>query len=472
MFKLCYVSAFLDLKRDNWSQFQRTTADYFKSFQPMLDQLEKTTDPRYHLVLFIDRKHSSAIPSLPNLTKIEIDEDWLSTNSVLWKRLPRETEIVNSDRYKQIITSANRSHFPEHSNPRYTLINHAKIDFVNYAIQMKPDCYYFAWVDFGYFARPERVPDNLLDISKFNLQTVNYTLINPITSQDSDILYTLVCAPERIGGFFFFGNRNVLNKYQQLYHAVHSAFQNAGIVDDDQHIALQCYFHCPELFTLHNLGGWHKALTHFQGQLLQPSLTEIMNRNGSDKGSGHHNYTDLYDRLFRSIREEKMNILEIGIGTNNPTIPSSMCGTPGGYKPGSSLRGWAEYFCNSNIFGCDIDKDILFKENRIETFYLDQTDSKVIQEQIVDRDRIYDIIIDDGLHRFDVNWSVLKQIFCKLKPNGYYIIEDILDFNPNVYTDSFMQQIEFRYIKVPNAKNPADNNIVVARWKGQEITEK
>jgi SAM-dependent methyltransferase len=196
-------------------------------------------------------------------------------------------------------------------------------------------------------------------------------------------------------------------------------------------------------------------------------LTEIMNRHGSDKGSGHHNYTEYYNQLFTPIKENKLTVLEIGIGTMNPYIPSSMIGTPGGYFPGASLRGWEEYFTNSDIYGCDIDKDILFNTNRIKTFYLDQTNQQSLQQNICSIDREYDIIIDDGLHHFETNWKVLKTIYKKLKHGGIYIVEDLVDFSPEVfYNDQFRFDIidsgdTCDYICIPNPKNTVDNNLIV-----------
>ncbi len=485
MFKLCYTTVFLNIGREDWNQFQRFFNDYFDSFMNLVRMFREMTDnkSRYSLIVFIDKKYSEKVKEccsdLENVRVIEIDEEFMRTHIPIWNRLERETEIMNSDRFKQLMAPTGRLKYPEHTNPKYTLINHAKIDFINYAIDLEKDCEYFCWVDFGYFsnfgqfAKEKRIPDYPLDINQFDLDKVNYTLINELTEQDRSVRYTLAYAPERIGGFFFFGNRKRLAEYQKLFHSIHSAFQIANIADDDQHIALQCYFQRPELFKLHYLGGWHRALIRFQykDDKLKPSLTEIMNRHGSDKGSGHHNYTTYYSKLLEPLREEKMNVLEIGIGTNNPRIPSSMCGTPGGYRPGSSLRGWEEYFCNASIYGCDIDRDILFQQGRISTFFLDQTNSSVIKEQICDNQRMYRVIIDDGLHHFPTNWAVLKQIFCKLEKGGVYIIEDISDFDECVYSDPFIKEIEFRYIQVPNPQNPADNNIVVARHKDNAIVE-
>jgi hypothetical protein len=262
------VTAFLDINRENWSSFNRTFDQYFQAFTPLVDMFRKIEhDNAYHLVIFADKKHIERVKlyvnSLKNITIIDIDEKYLENNSILWKRLPRETEIVNSQEYRKLIQ--HRISHPENNNPRYTLINHAKIDFVNIATKLIP-CEYFCWVDFGYCSNPVNIPRNPIDINRLDKSRINYTLINPINSLDSNILYTLQNAPEKIGGFFFFGSRERIIEYQQLYHSIHEAFQDRNIVDDDQHIALQCCFAKPSLFALHNVGGWHKALVAFQKQ--------------------------------------------------------------------------------------------------------------------------------------------------------------------------------------------------------------
>lgn len=457
---ICYVTAFLDLERESWLTFSRKFDDYLKGFTPYIYMFEKCKDnPLFKMVCFIDEKRIEMVQKLnppSNMILIKINEKYLNDHSVLWRRLNEETRIINSESYKNKVK--HRLHFPENTNPRYTLINHSKIDFVNLAFDIVNSEYY-CWVDFGYFSKEINIPTYMIDINKLNKNRINYTLINKIQDKDKDYMYTLTCAPEKIGGFFFFGDKQNLKQYQKLYHKVHDQFQKLEIVDDDQFMALQCYFENPSLFHLHYLGEWHKALSAFQ----KSSLTEIMNRNGSDKGSGHHNYTTYYETLFSPLRETKLDILEIGIGTNNPNIPSNMSGTPGGYKPGSSLRGWKEYFSLARVHGCDIDRNILFQEDRIETFFLNQTDKQSLQEQIVFKNQEYDIIIDDGLHFFPVNWFVAKEIICKLRKNGYYIIEDIKDFDKNVLKEPFWKLYKAEYIEIPNPKNKTDNNILIIK---------
>jgi hypothetical protein len=198
------------------------------------------------------------------------------------------------------------------------------------------------------------------------------------------------------------------------------------------------------------------------------NLCKIMNKYGSDKGSGHHNYTKLYHQLFNNLYNQasdsktntkQVNILEIGIGSINPYIPSNMAPVTN-YKPGASQYGWAEYFSNGNVYCGDIDQTIIsFPHNsRIKGYFIDQRNpQQIIQFLQQIKDIKFDIIIDDGLHDFPINLSVLKLLYHKLKPNGYYIIEDIWNYTPYNLTFSCTHQ----YIKFPNPKNNVDNNILL-----------
>jgi hypothetical protein len=165
-------------------------------------------------------------------------------------------------------------------------------------------------------------------------------------------------------------------------------------------------------------------------------LCGIMSKYGSDKGN-HHNYSTLYHYLFGSIKPEKLNIFEVGLGTNNTSVPSNM--GPHG-KPGASLRGWKEYFVNSNIYGADVDSGILFEEDRILTFFVDQTKKETIDElwnSPILSTIEFDIIIDDGLHEFHANKKFFENSIQKLKKSGVFIIEDVSE----VYLGEFIDWV-------------------------------
>jgi hypothetical protein len=124
----------------------------------------------------------------------------------------------------------------------------------------------------------------------------------------------------------------------------------------------------------------YRVVSYYQKNT-QCEVSRLCDVYGSDKGSLHksghpypwpsHSYADFYANLFSHCRNSVTKVFECGIGTNNPSLPSSMLITG---KPGASLRVWRDYFPNATVYGADIDKDILFEEDRIKTYYINQLD--------------------------------------------------------------------------------------------------
>jgi hypothetical protein len=200
-------------------------------------------------------------------------------------------------------------------------------------------------------------------------------------------------------------------------------------------------------------------------------LGTLCEKYGSDKGHGSepfksaHNYTSFYHALFAPIRDKKINIFEMGLGTNNINIASNM-GAHG--KPGASLRVWRDYFPNAQIYGADIDKDILFYDYHIATYYCDQTSSEALKELSKDLPDQLDIIIDDGLHTFHANTIMLHTMIHKLSVGGVYIIEDIYKNNVPRMTEYIQNTLKkvyphctFTLLQLPHETNKDDNNLVV-----------
>jgi 23S rRNA U2552 (ribose-2'-O)-methylase RlmE/FtsJ len=100
------------------------------------------------------------------------------------------------------------------------------------------------------------------------------------------------------------------------------------------------------------------------------------------------------------------------------------------YKPGASLRMWRDYFSinNTQIIGCDILEDVLFTDERITTFQVDQNNVESLNSLITKVKKIKeyaDIIIDDGSHQEQHMITSYNELWKLLKPKGIYIIEDI-----------------------------------------------
>jgi hypothetical protein len=202
-------------------------------------------------------------------------------------------------------------------------------------------------------------------------------------------------------------------------------------------------------------------------------LCEIMGKYGSDKGNVNiaqcwHNYTTFYHSIFKEMQQSPLRIFELGLGTNNLSVPSNM-GANG--KPGASLYGWREFFPNSKIYGADIDMNILFESDRIKTYYCDQTNPVIIkmmwnQTELVDG---FDIIVEDGLHEYHANECFFENSVHKLNAGGYFIIEDILHYELHLFQNKIGEwklrfpELEFTLLCIPSKRNTFDNNLLVIK---------
>jgi GR25 family glycosyltransferase involved in LPS biosynthesis len=267
----CYITSYYDINRENWkNKFSRTFDDYLSTFRPFITLFDKNFCGDDEMIVFIDAKHFDKVQTLleshpPSAITLHVLNTDVMNELPMWRSLEREREIMKSEKFHRLL--GERHVFPEHNYPEYTLINHCKIDIVCRAINLsltKKEV--LVWVDFGFFAKPSNIPLQLLDLEHFDLKRVNYTLINPIEKIDFDINYTLLNAPEVVGGFFFLGRREKLLEYQAVYHEVLDYFQNSiEVADDDQHFVLQCVVRRPDLFAFDRKNyGWHKVLKNYQ----------------------------------------------------------------------------------------------------------------------------------------------------------------------------------------------------------------
>lgn len=149
-------------------------------------------------------------------------------------------------------------------------------------------------------------------------------------------------------------------------------------------------------------------------------LKKLFDQYGSDKGNPNHNYHWLYGAILGTRRASAL--LEIGLGTNNEDVVSNM--TSNG-SPGASLRAFRDFLPDAHIYGADIDRAILFQEERVSTFFVDQTDIDSFAELSAAIPDELDLIIDDGLHTPNANLASLVFGLGRLKIDGYFLVEDI-----------------------------------------------
>ena len=152
-------------------------------------------------------------------------------------------------------------------------------------------------------------------------------------------------------------------------------------------------------------------------------INDLFHHYGTDK----IRYATLYHSLLEPRRESTRAVLEVGIGTLIPRVPSSMVPwCAGWYRQGGSLRAWRDYFPNAGVHGLDVQPDTQFSENRIHTHLCDSTDPQQISQFLANAGvDAFDLIIDDGSHRADDQLATLGNLLPHVRPGGLYVIEDV-----------------------------------------------
>ena len=473
---ILFVTAYKDIRRHNWEITPRSVNTYIDSFNRLAQNIN------YRLVVFLDHNDSNVINRIDkniieknNVSIIDLN----LVNTFYNKYIHIENQIINSQEYKDKIPS-DRKGAPEHIYAEYDLVNHSKINYVTYCKNIYRSYKYYSWIDFG-IKDINNIPTNI-NFSKLTDKITYLSLKTPSNHLSSNEM--LKTHDIYIAGSQFIVHHDLVDKFEKIYEEQLIEWHEQNICDDDQNCVYQIYFKYTNLFELIFDNNWftlfsnhlndlnHLNETIFDETIYTP-LCQIMGECKSDKGnikieSSHHNYTTFYYNIFKEIRNHKLRIFELGLGTNNINIPSNM-GKDG--TPGASLYAWSIFFTNSMIYGADIDKDILFNTDRIKTFYCDQTNSNVIQNmwKTSDLNENFDIIIEDGLHEFDANVCFFNNSIHKLKPNGIYIIENILTSKIERYNSMINiwktqhSDLSFKLLQIPSKINHSDNNLLVIK---------
>jgi hypothetical protein len=118
----------------------------------------------------------------------------------------------------------------------------------------------------------------------------------------------------------------------------------------------------------------------------------------------YHNFCGEYEKYLHNLKNEKIRLLEVGVAD------------------GCSLNMWKQFFINGEIFGADINPKKYLESSRVQTILCDQEK----EEELLKLPEYCDIIIDDGGHHMFQQQLTLKILFLnKLKPGGFYILEDV-----------------------------------------------
>jgi hypothetical protein len=157
------------------------------------------------------------------------------------------------------------------------------------------------------------------------------------------------------------------------------------------------------------------------------SLNELFNYFGTDKGTEvinpyakdsndsnkiltGHGYGDFYETHLNNYKNINIKILEIGT-----------------WK-GAGVAAFYHYFKKAIIFCVDRNFKFQYKSNRVNFFNMNTENilDVVKLENFFKKKKVeyLDIIIDDGSHKYLDILNNFKNFFKRIKPGGYYIIED------------------------------------------------
>ena len=178
-----------------------------------------------------------------------------------------------------------------------------------------------------------------------------------------------------------------------------------------------------------------------------------------------HGYSKIYERYFEKIRNANLNVLELG----------SFYGNAAG--------AFFYYFKNSNIYSGDICPDLFrYKSQRLKNFYINTSSEISIKKDLIDNQRIFNVIIEDASHTLKDQIISLFMLFKILSPKGIFICEE-LDFPEtrkdmninNEYPDlknilkavKSNKDFNSKYIKEEDKKYFLDNFNTIEIFKGK-----
>lgn len=155
----------------------------------------------------------------------------------------------------------------------------------------------------------------------------------------------------------------------------------------------------------------------------------------TDKNTSHNYITEYYDKLFTSLRNTPLTILEIG-----------------NYR-GDFLRLCRDYLLSKcTIVGIDINPYNGFLSEEKITFY--KKDAYCQETLDMFPNDYFDICIDDGSHKPEHQKYFLQNWIQKVKPGGRLILEDVENMNLASELMNSISSISHKEGRIVNLENP------------------
>ena len=143
------------------------------------------------------------------------------------------------------------------------------------------------------------------------------------------------------------------------------------------------------------------------------NLTDMANEAGLNIGVGRQRYTELYHLLFQPLRDQKLNLLNLGDGGGDETQVQDL----------PRIQLWLDYFSKAKIFHMDKAQRTSADE-RVTSLVGDMEDVDAIREAVEDLPPV-NIIVDEATHASHHQQFCFLGLWDKLASGGVYAIENL-----------------------------------------------
>ena len=243
---ILFVTAYKDIGRSNWNNYNRTNEKYFECF------IKLTKNIKYNLIVFISDDIRNILITHYEFNSNIIFKNLNDADTFIDKYLDQDLLVMSSDKYKSMIPYDRKTN-PEHVYSEYNLINHSKINFVSASKKMYPDYEFYSWIDFGYVQDERNIPYNI-NTCRLPHKIIYHCILRPTNKIEA---YDMLKSHDiYLTGSSYIIHSSMVELFEELYENKIKEWLKLGITDDDQNLILQLYYDSPDHFHLIQSNKW------------------------------------------------------------------------------------------------------------------------------------------------------------------------------------------------------------------------
>lgn len=253
-FTVC--TAFYDIKRENWSNYNRKLESYLQHFSNVLSL-------QVNMVIFIEKKFENFVKSLR-------DSFFKSEKPVKTTIIVLELNELYMYQYLDIIKNIQTSPdysighpnpiAPELTNSLYDIIMSSKMNLVYRASIIDTESDYYIWMDAGFTHGNIKMSNiNWNPTTLFVENKICMIALQSLEVANDDPKKFFLQYTDVVIGSVFSVHKNVIDTVHTLYNNLFVELFSLNIVDDDQYYSTILAKRHPELVKI-VIGNWYDAI--------------------------------------------------------------------------------------------------------------------------------------------------------------------------------------------------------------------